>query len=396
MSVEAKNLSLENSLEYLQQLIRFKSITPTDDGALVWLMNHLERLGFACEPFEEQGVKNLIATLYFSPGRTFAFCGHLDVVPVHEPDWDVSPFLGEIRDGILYGRGTADMKGAIAAMLAALETMLAEPEQRRYGTFLWLITTDEEGEAEHGTVKIVEKLLSKQCHINDCLIGEPTCSKFIGDTIKNGRRGSLSGKVTIKGQSGHVAYPENTINAAHLATNITHKLLQLDWTLANNTSKTSFQITNLDVENPCDNIVPRTCIIEFNIRYSHGYHESDIKDKISQCLSDEELLVDINWSRDCRPYYSNFSASGDSSILNYLEGSILLHSGHYPRLSTSGGTSDGRFVAKICDNVIEFGLRNHSIHQANEHIALFELEQLTKIYSSFLAAYFDNTMSIKN
>ena len=262
------NQSVQSEVvETLQTLLRFKSVTPAQAGAIDWLESNLSQLGFDCEVFSFNHVTNLIAKITFGEGPIVAFSGHIDVVPAAEGDWRVDPFSGEIVDGSVYGRGAADMKGGVAAMLCATKRFLAQNSNKR-GTFYWLITSDEEGEAEYGSLLIAERLAKQGVVLDGCLVGEPTSHQHVGDTIKNGRRGALSARLSIQGKAGHVAYPENTINAAHLSAEVVKRLTAISWHKDETSSATTLQVTGINIANVVDNLVPAQCEITFNVRYN--------------------------------------------------------------------------------------------------------------------------------
>lgn len=372
---------------FLKKLINFESVTPHHAGSMNWLSAELEVLGFKVDMFTSNGVTNLIATLNFSDGPSFAFAGHLDVVPATESDWQYPPFGAHENNGVIYGRGAADMKGAIAAMLSATKHWLSA-EQNRKGTYYWLITSDEEGEALYGTKEIMARLANNGITLDACLVGEPTCDKKIGDTIKNGRRGAISGTVEVIGKSGHVAYAQNTINALNVSCNMMQALDSLQWPNDPEGSQTSLQLTNVVVPNAVDNVVPGRCFFDFNVRYSHGYSGEQIKRCVTAAIGDCGEF-DISWQRPCEPYYTGPSNKQQFDLLTIAEHVLYHQFGRYPKLSTSGGTSDGRFIANEDTQVIEFGLRNYSIHQVNEHVSLDELDQVTYVYSEILSKIFD-------
>ncbi|CAM4011650.1 succinyl-diaminopimelate desuccinylase [Pseudoalteromonas byunsanensis] len=373
------------TVQKLQKLIQAPSVTPDDAGTIKWLSEQLYQHGFEILLLEEvQGVKNLIAKRYFSPGPSLAFAGHVDVVPANDKGWQVGPFSGDIVDGCIYGRGAADMKGGIAAMLSATEHLCLQPNIR--GTFYWLLTSDEEGEAEYGSKRIAQFLNQHHIVLDACLVGEPTSDKSVGDTIKNGRRGALSGRVQISGKAGHVAYPENTINAAHIAGEIISALTQLVWWKDEPGSKTHLQVTGVTVPNIVDNLVPSECEVTFNIRYSHGYKSDMVKALVEALLEDWQSHLRFVWERPCEPYYTGVKEQ--NCFLSLTEMAIHQVTGHYPTLSTSGGTSDGRFFAAPQTQVIECGVRNHSIHQVNEHVSISDLVMAEEIYTYVLKSFF--------
>lgn len=374
-----------HTVSSLQTLIRFKSITPNQAGALDWLNQHLLSMGFSCEQFTFNNVSNLIAKVSFGEGPNVAFSGHIDVVPASPAGWRVDPFAGEIIDGAVYGRGAADMKGGVAAMLSATESLLSNTKQKR-GTFYWLVTSDEEGEAEYGSLLITERLAQQGIQLDGCIVGEPTSHLHVGDTIKNGRRGALSARLVINGKAGHVAYPENTINAAHLSAEVIKRLTGITWQRDEPSSHTSLQITGINIANVVDNMVPARCEMTFNIRYSHGYKSSDIKNEIQLALGDLKASLSVEWERPCEPFYTSHQTR--RCLLTQVEQAIFNVTGSYPLLSTSGGTSDGRFFANDYTQVIECGVRNNTIHQVNEHVPITDLLKIEKIYTHLLTHIF--------
>jgi succinyl-diaminopimelate desuccinylase len=372
----------ENVIDLTKRLISYPSITPDDAGSFDFLFNYLTLLGFKCQEITEKGVRNLVATQYFGQGETLAFAGHLDVVPTGpEYLWRCLPFSGEILDGCIYGRGVADMKGAIACFIAAIESLLTRCSR---GTLMLLITCDEEGEAEHGTASIMRYLRdSAPEKIPDyCVVGEPSCKSALGDTIKIGRRGSLSGHIRVLGREGHVAYPRNCKNAAHYAVAIADKLLGIVWDEGTNQMPgTSLQITQLNSGEFVDNVVPGATDIHFNIRYSSVYSEQSLKAMINALLQPLAINITIDWQRPCAPYFNqadDFVATISKAISKVV--------GITPALTTDGGTSDGRFIASEKTKVIEFGLKNKTIHQVNEHASIADLYSLTQIYQLTIAA----------
>ncbi|NMM41622.1 succinyl-diaminopimelate desuccinylase [Pseudoalteromonas arctica] len=374
-------------VSYLQKLIQFKSVTPQQAGAIDWLAKQLTDLGFNCEQFTFNNVTNLIAKVSFGDGPLYAFSGHIDVVPASGGAWRAEPFSGDIIDGAIYGRGAADMKGGVAAMLCASRTLLANVAAKK-GTFYWLITSDEEGEAEYGSLLIAERLAQQGIQLYGCIVGEPTSHLHVGDTIKNGRRGALSARLVINGKAGHVAYPENTINAAHLSAEVIKRLTGITWQRDEPSSYTSLQVTGINIANVVDNMVPARCEMTFNIRYSHGYKSSDIKNEIQFALGDLAQYLNIEWERPCESFYTSHQCD-DNCLLTHVEQAVFKVTGSYPLLSTSGGTSDGRFFANSHTQVIECGVRNNTIHQVNEHVPIADLLIIEQIYTQLLSNLFN-------
>ncbi|MEL0648256.1 succinyl-diaminopimelate desuccinylase [Pseudoalteromonas agarivorans] len=374
-------------VEYLQTLIRFKSVTPEQAGAIDWLIKQLTELGFNYEKITINGVTNLIASIKFKEGPSIAFSGHIDVVPATGDAWLSPPFEGEIVDGAIFGRGAADMKGGVAAMLSATKNLIINTSAK-VGTLYWLITSDEEGEAEFGSLEIANRLTKQGIVLDGCIVGEPTSSIQVGDTIKNGRRGALSARITVRGKAGHVAYPQNTLNAAHLGAKIVNLLSEQVWLLDEASSKTTLQVTGININNMVDNLVPSECEITFNVRYSHGYNSTAVKALLLKTLNEFLEKISITWERPCEPYYT--SANNNGCLIAHVEEAIYEQTGSYPLLSTSGGTSDGRFFSNNHTQVIECGVLNKTIHQVNEHVSINDLIKIEGIYTNLLSRIFIN------
>ncbi|MDK1287031.1 succinyl-diaminopimelate desuccinylase [Pseudoalteromonas umbrosa] len=376
--------TIPSVVEKLQHLIRARSITPDDAGTIALLHKQLQKCDFEVELIESNGVKNLIACKHFGDGPVFAYSGHVDVVPATPEGWVVDPFSAEIVDDIIYGRGAADMKGSVAAMLnATIDFCLSSTKKN--GSFYWLITSDEEGEATDGSVLIAEYLKKRGVVLDACLVGEPTSHKLVGDTIKNGRRGAISGRFLINGKAGHVAYPEFAVNAAHIAGELVTQLSHLNWPLDEPGSKTTLQVTGITVPNIVDNLVPAVCEVTFNVRYSHGYKSNDICHKLTALADCFDADIDISWERPCESFYTGKKQS--NCFLSLIENVIAEELGQYPALSTAGGTSDGRFFANEYTQVVECGVKNDSIHQVNEHVSIADLLSIEQIYKRILYAY---------
>ncbi|WP_394192142.1 succinyl-diaminopimelate desuccinylase [Pseudoalteromonas atlantica] len=384
--LQTKANAAQTVVDYLQTLIKFNSVTPYQAGAIDWLEGQLAPLGFECEQTTFNNVTNLIAKIRFDDGPIYAFSGHIDVVPASPEHWRTDPFSGAILDDAVYGRGAADMKGGVAAMLRATEYLVTNKEAKK-GTFYWLITSDEEGEAEYGSLLIAESLAQQSVCLDGCIVGEPTSHLKVGDTIKNGRRGALSARLHIAGKAGHVAYPENTINAAHLSADVIKRLTSIDWLCDEPGSNTSLQITGINIDNVVDNMVPAQCEITFNVRYSHGYKSADIKNEIQFALGDLAQSLSIEWERPCESFYTSHQSK--NCLLAHVEQAVLSVTGSYPLLSTSGGTSDGRFFANNHTQVIECGVRNNTIHQVNEHVPIDDLVKIEQIYTQLLTNIFN-------
>lgn len=379
--------SCDEAVSYTRELVRMESITPSDGGVQHWIAEKLLYLGASVEQFNINGVSNLIARFDFGEGPSLAFCGHTDVVPPGDiSKWHYPPFAANIKNGLLYGRGVADMKGGIACAIAAIENLIEE-QTAINGQFWFLITSDEEGEAEFGSKEIVNKLLAQGVKIDYSLIGEPTASRYSGDVIKIGRRGSLSFELIIRGKSAHVAYSDKGINAIHLMSKIINSLADIDWAQdPTDDLVTTLQVTHISSGEWTDNIVPSKTGIHFNVRYTGRYTKSDIINivnaKISELVSDFTLIH----SRNCEPFSSNFDKSDKGSMVEHARKAIWQVLGTFPVLSSRGGTSDGRFFKRVSNQVIEIGLPNGSIHQENERVAVQEITRLHDIYKKLFSA----------
>ena len=363
------------SIDLLKDLISFRSITPDDKGCQNYLIEKLRELEFEIQILKYGDVPNFFA-LKGTKGPLFVFAGHTDVVPAgNKSEWDSDPFEPQIRDNKLFGRGASDMKGSIAAMLASAGTFskLYPESSIRIGL---LITGDEEGKAENGTKKVVDWLIDSNIFPTWCLVGEPTSSLIFGDTIKNGRRGSITGKVFLKGKQGHVAYPDNALNPIHSAIPIINRLLREKWDNSDsNFPKTSIQIVNISSDAGADNIIPGDISFQFNLRFSPETSAEKIKNKVIKELERSNFKFQIFWTHSADPFYSE-----PGTLAETIEKTLIEKLKISPKFSMGGGTSDGRFLKKLECEVIEFGPTNQSIHKTNENISLGELSKLEKIY----------------
>ena len=372
------------SIYFAEVLMARASITPQDAGCQSYLIYKLEKLGFFCEKYTINGVSNLIARWGQGPNH-FAFSGHTDVVPPGPLDkWKSPPFSPVISKNKLYGRGAADMKTGIAAMLAATERTIASLDKEKV-SFWWLITSDEEGEAEWGSKWIAEYLASKNVQLDMCLVGEPSAFASTGDTIKIGRRGSLSGTIHIAGKQGHVAYPKTAVNAIHKASNVINALTQHPFDKGSDDFPgTTLQITHMDTGSFTDNIVPSAVRIEFNVRYSWQFNQNSLSVLLRSIINSIDTEAEVSFSRPCEAYLSKPKSNAEHCLIACVEKAIKSATGRYPVISTSGGTSDGRFFASEHTQVVEVGVPNTTIHQINEHIHVSDLLTLEDIYTDIL------------
>ena len=366
---------MSETLQLAEQLIARRSITPADDGCLDLIGARLAPLGFSLEKIRCGEVDNLWARRG-NAGPLVCFAGHTDVVPTGPLDqWHSDPFTPEVRDGMLYGRGAADMKGSLAAFVTAIEKFVAGHPQHR-GSIAVLLTSDEEGVAVDGTVRVVEALRERNDPIDYCIVGEPTSVKKTGDTIKNGRRGSLSGTLIVKGVQGHIAYPHLVKNPIHLAAPAIAELAATAWDNGNEYfPPTSWQISNIHGGTGATNVVPGAVEILFNFRFSTASTVDDLQSKVRVILDRHGLEYDLNWELSGKPYLTP-----RGNLVDAVGDAISEVTGLVTELSTGGGTSDGRFIADICPQVIELGPLNATIHKINECVAVADLDALSEIY----------------
>ncbi|MCF6281372.1 MAG: succinyl-diaminopimelate desuccinylase [Candidatus Polarisedimenticolaceae bacterium] len=366
---------MSDTLKLACDLISRHSLTPEDAGCQPLLISRLERLGFNVENLRFGDVDNLWLRRG-SKGPLFVFAGHTDVVPTgDESKWHSPPFEPTQRDGMLYGRGSADMKGSLAAFVVACERFIAK-QPNHQGSIALLITSDEEGAAVGGTVKVIERLEARNEKIDWCLVGEPTSTEKVGDTIKNGRRGSLNGWLTVHGKQGHVAYPHLAKNPLHSFAPIMAKLCAEEWDRGNEFfPPTSFQIANMNAGNGTENVVPGRLDLQFNFRFSTELTPEVIKQRVETILNSGDFHYEIRWKLSGKPF---LTAAG--RLVDAARAAIKETTGLDSELSTSGGTSDGRFIAPTGAEVIELGPLNATIHQVNECVSIADLDELTEIY----------------
>jgi succinyl-diaminopimelate desuccinylase len=370
---------MNKTLELAKSLISRPSVTPNDNGCQAIMIDRLEKIGFKIHPLKFGGVDNFWAT-HGNASPIFSFAGHTDVVPAGDDEaWKTPPFEPTVKDGLLFGRGAADMKGGLASMLVATENFI-EKNPNHKGTLAFLITSDEEGVAVNGTVKVMDYLKSLDQKIDYCLLGEPSSTSVLGDVIKNGRRGSLNGLLTIKGKQGHIAYPHLAENPNHLMTSALNDLCQQQWDNGNDYfPATSFQISNIHSGSRVTNVIPGEVEIMFNFRYSTETTKEELQKKVNDILDSRKLNNSIDWSHSGFPF---LTPKGElvSACVDAIEKIKSIK----PKLSTSGGTSDGRFIAQEVTQVVELGPINATIHQVDESVLVQDLEDLSKIYSQIL------------
>lgn len=365
---------MSKTLDLAKDLISRQSNTPLDAGCQDLMISRLEPLDFKIERMRFGDVDNFYARRG-TTGPLLVFAGHTDVVPTGPVDkWHTPPFEPTIKDGMLYGRGAADMKTSCAAFITAIEDFVtAHPNHA--GSIGLLITSDEEGVAVDGTIKVVEALKARGEHFDYCIVGEPTSNKVVGDMIKNGRRGSLSGKLVVKGVQGHIAYPHLVKNPIHMVAPAIKDMVDTIWDNGNEYfPPTSWQISNMNGGTGATNVVPGEVEILFNFRFSTASTEQNLKERVYAILDKHELNYDLDWE------YSPPYITPRGNLVEAISEAIEQSYGVSPELSTTGGTSDGRFIADICKQVIEFGPLNATIHKLNECVAVADIEPLKDTY----------------
>ena len=369
---------MSKTLELAQQLIQRPSITPLDEGCQELIAKRLTAIGFSVETLQFEDVTNLWATLG-SSGPLFVFAGHTDVVPTGpQNNWQYPPFSATVADGLLHGRGAADMKGSIAAMITAVERFLAVSElNARIG---FLITSDEEGAAINGTQKVIKELGDRNIKIDYCLVGEPSSREQLGDTVKIGRRGSLGAKLVVNGTQGHVAYPQLAINPIHKILPVLTHLTDITWDEGNASfPATSFQISNINAGTGATNVIPGQIEVVFNFRFSTELDAPTIKSRVTQLLDEAELNYQLDWNLWGKPFLTD-----TGKLVKAISESIQQNCGYDTERSTAGGTSDGRFIAPRNVEVVELGPCNTTIHKVNEQVSVKDLDTLSVIYEDIL------------
>ena len=374
---------MSNTLELAKSLISKPSITPDDLGCQAIMIDRLKKIGFEIHPLKFGDVDNFWA-VHGDSGSLFAFAGHTDVVPAGDENaWNTKPFEPTIKDGYLYGRGAADMKGGLASMVTATEKFIKENPNHK-GRIAFLITSDEEGVAVNGTVKVMDYLKANEQKIDYCLLGEPSSTSSTGDVIKNGRRGSLNGVLKINGKQGHVAYPHLAKNPIHLVSPALDDLCNQEWDNGNDYfPATSFQISNMHSGDGVTNVIPGDAQVKFNFRYSTETNKENLQKKVHEILDLHNLDYSIEWSHSGYPFLTPKGA-----LVSACVEAIKKTKGIDTELSTSGGTSDGRFIAQEGTQVVELGPVNATIHQINESVLVQDLDDLSEIYYQVLRNIF--------
>ena len=374
---------MSNTLELAKSLISKPSITPDDHGCQAIMIDRLNKIGFEIHPLKFGDVDNFWA-VHGDSGPLFAFAGHTDVVPAGDENaWNTKPFEPTIKDGYLYGRGAADMKGGLASMVTATEKFIKENANHK-GRIAFLITSDEEGVAVNGTVKVMDYLKANEQKIDYCLLGEPSSTSSTGDVIKNGRRGSLNGVLKVNGKQGHVAYPHLAKNPIHLVSPALDDLCNQEWDNGNDYfPATSFQISNMHSGDGLTNVIPGDAQVKFKFRYSTETNKENLQKKVHEILDLHNLDYSIEWSHSGYPFLTPKGA-----LVSACVEAIKKTKGIDTELSTSGGTSDGRFIAQEGTQVVELGPVNATIHQINESVLVQDLDDLSEIYYQVLRNIF--------
>ncbi|QOL13846.1 succinyl-diaminopimelate desuccinylase [Dickeya dianthicola] len=365
-------------IELALQLIKRPSLSPDDAGCQALMIERLQAIGFTVEKLDVDDTQNFWA--WRGQGKTLAFAGHTDVVPTGDNNqWQTPPFEPAIRDGMLYGRGAADMKGSLAAMVVAAERFVAAHPNHQ-GRLAFLITSDEEASAVNGTVKVVETLMARQERLEYCLVGEPSSTDRVGDVVKNGRRGSITANLRIHGVQGHVAYPHLADNPVHRAIPALNELVATVWDQGNEFfPPTSMQIANINAGTGSNNVIPGELDVQFNFRFSTELTDELIKQQVEALLDRHQLNYTLEWRLSGHPFLT-----GRGELVDAVVNAVEHYSEITPQLLTTGGTSDGRFIARMGSQVVELGPVNATIHKVNECVSAADLQLLSRMYQRIM------------
>ena len=370
-----------SNLELLKKLIKIESISPNDNGCFDVIKQQFDGLDFSFEETNYKNISNLIITNGDSKNKTFCFLGHTDVVPPGpESEWSVPPFSGEIIDNKIYGRGAADMKGGVACFISALKEFLCEYKDPSFNIMV-LLNSNEEGKLENGKVdRVINEMIDKDKFIDFCLIGEPSSSKKVGDVIRIGRRGSLSGNLKVYGIQGHVAYPKQALNPILGIGKTLEELKNMEWDRGNeNFEPTSFQVSNIKSGTGAENVVPGVLEMTFNFRFSPESSPDGLKEKFEALLKKSDLKYDVSWTLSALPFLT-----AKTEFIDIVKSSIKEINNIDTKIDNGGGTSDGRWVAPMGSEIVELGPLNKTIHQIDEHVDIEDLSTLKEIYKKIL------------
>ena len=370
-----------SNLELLKKLIKIESISPNDNGCFDVIKQQFDGLDFSFEETNYKNISNLIITNGDSKNKTFCFLGHTDVVPPGpESEWSVPPFSGEIIDNKIYGRGAADMKGGVACFVSALKEFLSENKDPSFNIMV-LLNSNEEGKLENGKVdRVINEMIDKDIFIDFCLIGEPSSSKKVGDVIRIGRRGSLSGNLKVYGIQGHVAYPKQALNPILGIGKTLEELKNMEWDRGNeNFEPTSFQVSNIKSGTGAENVVPGVLEMTFNFRFSPESSPDGLKEKFEALLKKSDLKYDVSWILSALPFLT-----AKTEFIDIVKSSIKEINNIDTKIDNGGGTSDGRWVAPMGSEIVELGPLNKTIHQIDEHVDIEDLSTLKEIYKKIL------------
>ncbi|WKA63637.1 succinyl-diaminopimelate desuccinylase [Pectobacterium aroidearum] len=365
-------------IELAQQLIKRPSLSPNDEGCQALMIERLTAMGFTVEAMDFGDTQNFWA--WRGTGKTLAFAGHTDVVPSgDESQWQHPPFEPIIRDGMLYGRGAADMKGSLAAMVIAAERFVAAHPNHQ-GRLAFLITSDEEASAVNGTVKVVEALMARNERLDYCLVGEPSSTHVVGDVVKNGRRGSITANLRVHGVQGHVAYPHLADNPVHRAAPALNELIATEWDRGNDFfPPTTMQIANIQAGTGSNNVIPGELFVQFNFRFSTELTDTLIQQRVAELLDRHQLNYTIDWKLSGQPF---LTARGE--LVDAVVNAVKHYNEITPELLTNGGTSDGRFIARMGAQVVELGPVNATIHKVDECVSAADLQLLSRMYQRIM------------